>query len=396
MHNASTATPLPPPDAPPVDLADVRKRMLANRRLLSGPAGFFERGDIIAALDVASVAREHVLMVGLPGTGKSDLGRTWASQFAGTYREDLFTSQSTEADHLAYLDVQAFTNGNYVYRHDGKLTEAHIAFGDETFKATRGFLNALLGWLNERNVRGGYTSPLITYIGASNEFGEDESVAALEDRLMIRFWVEPIKARASRLAFLSASAAARAPLALAKVQIHELAAAHEAARALPCDPLVLEALVDVQTALNGGGIYVSDRRLAKCVRILQAVAWLDGATAVELDHIDFLRNVLWRRPDDRPAVETALGAINKGMIGEIRVIVEKLLDAYGAAKAQTGFGQQALSMAEQLKTGAEEIRARFGGQIPERVKERARGYLAELKAAYEECLGVAKASGLHV
>jgi MoxR-like ATPase len=393
MH-ASTATPIPPPDAPSVDLADVRKRMLANRRALA--ATFYERADILAAFDVAAVAREHVLMVGKPGTAKSDLARSWASQFSGTYREDLFTRQSTEADHLAYLDVQAFTNGQYVYRYDGKITEAHIAFGDETFKSTGGFLNALLGWLNERNVRGGYKSPLITYVGASNEFGEDESVAALEDRLLIRFWVEPIQKRAARLAFLAACASSRPALALSPIAIHELAAAHTACRALPCDPLVFEALADVQASLNGAGIYVSDRRLAKCVRILQSVAWLDGAAAVEVDHIDFLRNVLWRRPDDRPAVETALGAINKGMIGEIRVIVEKLLDAYTAAKAQSGFDQQALSMAEQFKTGAEEIRARFGGQIPDRVKERARGYLAELKAAYEECLATAKASGLHV
>jgi MoxR-like ATPase len=395
MH-ASTATPIPPPDAPPVDLASVRKRLIANQRILCGPAGFYERADILHGLNVAATAREHVLKVGPPGTAKSDLARSWASQFTGTYREDLFTRQSTEADHLAYLDVQAFTNGQYVYRTDGKITEAHIAFGDETFKSTGGFLNALLGWLNERNVRGGYKSPLITFIGASNEFGEDESVAALEDRLMIRFYVEPIAKRAARLAFLSSCAAPRPPLALAPITIDELNAAHAASRALPCDPLVFEALADVQASLNGAGIYVSDRRLAKCVRILQAVAWLDGAAMVEVDHLDFLRNVLWRRPDDRPAVETALGAINKGMIGEIRVIVEKLLDAYTAGKAQPGFGQQALGMAEQLKTGAEEIRARFGGQIPDRVKERARGYLAELKGAYEECLGIAKASGLHV
>lgn len=387
-----TDTPLPPPPSPGIDLTDVRKRMLANRRALA--AVFFERSDILAAFDVAATAQEHALLVGPPGTAKSDLARSWASQFTGVYREDLFTRQSSEADHLAYLDVQAFTNGRHVYKYDGKLTEAHIAFGDETFKANGGFLNALLGWLNERNVRGGYRSPLITYIGASNEFGEDESVAALEDRLLIRFWVEPIKGKAARLAFLSAGAAARPPLNLAPVSIEELAAAHAAARALPCDPLVFDALVSVQDALKGGGIYVSDRRNRACIRILQAVAWLDGSATVEIDHVDFLRHVLWRRPDDRPAVETALGAINKGIVGEIRAIVDRLLDAYNAAKAQPNFGPNALAMAEQLRAGAEDIRARFAHQIPERVKDRARAYLGDLKAAYEECRALGLATGL--
>jgi MoxR-like ATPase len=383
MNLSATNTPIPPPDAASVDLPDVRKRMLANRRTLA--ALFHERSDILVALDVAAVAREHVLLVGPPGTAKSDLTRSWASQFAAVYREDLFTRQSTESDHLAFLDVKAFTNGDYVYRQDGKITQAHVAFCDEIFKANGGFLNALLGWLNERSGRGGYVSPLITAIGASNEFGEDESVAALEDRLLIRFWVEPIQHKAARLAFLGASAASRAPLVLQPVTVDELHAAHAASRALPFDPLVFEALADVQDALKGAGIYVSDRRMAKCVRILQAFAWLDGSTVVEIDHVDFLKHVLWRRPEDKPAVETALGAINRGMIGEIRQIVERTIDLYQQAKSQPNFKDRALVVASQIEASGREIRDRFGGKVPDRVKERAKGYLAELREAYEDC-----------
>jgi len=372
-----------PPDAP-IDLADVRQRILANRRALTG--AFFERTDILKAFDVAAICQEHVLLVGLPGTAKSDMARVWASQFGGgLYHEHLFTRQSTISDHLAYLDVKAFTEGRHEYRYDGKLTEAHIAFGDECFKATGGFLNALLGWLNERNVLGGYKSPLVTFIGASNEFGEDESVAALEDRLLIRFWVEPIGARANLLAFLSGSATPRAALSLAPVLIAELRAAHEASRAIPCDPLVFDALADIRQSLKGAGHYVSDRRLAKCVRILQAFAWLDGASAVEVDHVDFLRNVLWRRPEDRPAVEAALGAINRGIVGEIRTLVDKALQDYQAAKDAQDFAQHALSAADKIRKASLDIKARFGSKnVPDRVKDRIKAYQAELKAAFDE------------
>ena len=374
-------------EPPAIDLADVRRRLLANRKVIA--AVFHERADILVALDVCATSQEHGVLVGPPGTAKSDLVRTWASQFTGTYREDLFTRQSTEADHLAFLDVQAFTNGAYVYKTDGKITEAHFAFGDECFKASGGFLNSLLGWLNERNVRGGYVSPLITFVGASNEFGEDESVAALEDRLLVRFWVEPIAKRAARLAFVEAAAVPRQPIRLQPVSIAEITAAHDAARTLVFDPLVFEALLNVQDALKGAGIYVSDRRMFKCVKILQAFAWLDGSATVELDHVDFLRNVLWRRPDDRPAVETAIGTVNKGMIGEIRTIVERLLDAYHAAKGQSDFSERASALCDQMEAGGRDIKARFGGKVPQRVKDRAKSYLLELSQAYDDC----KASG---
>lgn len=377
-------------DAPPaaIDLASVRKRLLDNRKALG--ARLLERLDVLAGLDTALIAGEHVLMVGPPGVAKSHLARSWASQIAGVYREDLLTRQSTEADHLAYLDVQAFTEGRYVYRYDGKLTEAHIAFVDEAFKATGGFLNALLGWLNERRVRGGFESPLLTAIAASNEFGEDDSVSALEDRLLFRFWVDRIADKSNRLAFLRNASAPMPPLVLAPITIEEIGAAQLDASLLQIDPLVLEALMQIQDSLAGAGVAVSDRRIGKCVRVLQAFAWLDGSPTVELDHLDILSHVLWQRPEHRDAVKAALGAVNRGMVGEVRAIVERLLDTYHKAKAGPDFGSHALDVAQQIEDAGKEIKTRYGGKIPDRLKDRVQGYLMELRGAFQDCKDSAK------
>jgi MoxR-like ATPase len=370
------------------DLSDVRRRLLGNESAL---VGFFsaQRAPEIRALNACALSRHHALLLGPAGLAKSLLVQTWAGQFSdAVYRRDLLTRQSTEADVLAYLDVPKFAQqGLYSYRHDGKLTEAHFAFPDETFKANGGLLNALLTWLNERTARGGYASPLITCVGASNEMGEDESVAALEDRFLVRFWLEPLD-KTSRLAFLRGRRDGMAPPALGAVPLGELAQAHAAASALPVEDTVLDSLSGLVDSLSGSGIYVSDRRIGWALEYLRAYAWLDGAPAVFPDHIDALRHVLWRRPEERPNVDVAISSINRGVAGEIRQIVEGVLNPYHEARQSmldAEFSAVALDHATAMHRAAKDIKERYSGKVPPYVKERAAAYVKELHEAFAEC-----------
>lgn len=373
-----------------VDLADVRRRLRENRAAL---VGYFsrQRADECEALDACLLSRHHILLLGPPGEAKSLLARTWAAALdGGTYREALCTRQTTEQDLFYYLDVPAFTQGRHVYKYDGKLVEGHVQFWDECFKLNGGTLNAGLGVLNERIAPGGYRSPLITAIGASNEMGDDDSVAALEDRWLARFWVDSLD-DASFEAFLRGRVRGDRAPTLQRVQLHEVEAAQADAAALPVDDDVVTALTTLRKSLDGVGIRMSPRRAGWSIEYLRAIAWLDGAPAVMIDHVDSLRNVLWRRPEDKPSVEAAIGQLNRGVIGEIRAIVERVVNAYHEDRtrlSEADFANIAWRHAQACKDAAQEIRSRFPS-VNGRVKERTKAYLAELGQTFTVCRDIA-------
>src|SRR5699024_12769200 len=74
---------------------------------------------------------------------------------------------------------------------------AHIAFFDEIFKCICEVLDGMLNLVNERDFDNGgvkQQTPLITAVGASNEFPEeDEGLEALYDRFILKHWVGRMK-----------------------------------------------------------------------------------------------------------------------------------------------------------------------------------------------------------
>jgi MoxR-like ATPase len=392
---------------PAVDTADVRARMARNRAALSGPGGLVGREREIESLFTAPLCAQHVLLVGPPGTGKSYLSRAALSQFNGAsvYWEGLLTRQTVEDQVMGHLDVPAFQQGKMTYVMAGHAPAAHFAFVDEAFKATGGLLNAKLSWLNERVVMRGtlrYTSPLVTCVGASNEFGEDESTEALEDRFLFRHWVDAIAARADKVRFLQSKGARAALPQLEPVSLPELQACQAEAAALPVEASVYSILADLQDTLRGVGVAVSDRRLGQCIDVLRAYAWLCGDSEVGPEHVEILRNVLWHRPEEIPAVEAAIGAVDKGMMGEIRGLVEQALEPYHRLRAEcdeqghwksegarAAYLAECVALQQRFQQTGMEIKSRFAN-VPARVQARAREYLKELQAAFEQCRDDAK------
>ncbi len=387
-----------PEPASTIDVADVRRRFLANERALA--SFVYERADVIRMAHVAALTREHTLWVGPPGTAKSFLARLIASQFTDdspatvVYREFLLSRQATESDVLAHKDIPAFMQGQDKYVLDGHISEACFAFADEIFKASGSTLNGCLSWLNERLVKG-HKVPLVSCFAASNEFGEDDSLKALRDRFAIAHVVGYMQDRKSRIAFAKDRAAGRQAPALASIMLRELEAAQAFVATLEVDDAVFEACADLQVNLEGVGVAVSDRTVGKLYGILRAFAWLDGASSVGLEHVECLRHVLWNDPAEIPAVEAALGGVNKGVIGEIRAIVEEALRPYYESRtafvnghwtskeAREGYERRCPEFMERCLEASRVIRSKFGGQVPQRVRERAKDYMDELKVAHD-------------
>src|SRR4249920_1996526 len=168
-----------------------RDRLRRVRDELS--ATFMERGDLIDGALAALLSRQHVLIIGPPGTAKSMLADALCRRVEGaSYFQWLLTKFTTPEELFGAVSLKALEADDYRRVTANKLPEAHIAFLDEVFKASSSILNAVLTIINERffhNGRQVAAVPLLTLFGASNELPEDDELLALYDRFLLRFVV---------------------------------------------------------------------------------------------------------------------------------------------------------------------------------------------------------------
>src|SRR5579883_1384266 len=150
---------------------------------------FLGKDEVIRLLLVATIAGEHAVLIGPPGTAKSALIRTFARRMNARYFEYLLTRFTEPNEIFGPVDIAAFREGRYERRVEGMLPDAEVVFLDEVFKSNSAILNALLTLLNERRYTSGgrvVRCPLLSAFGASNEVPSDETLEAVYDRFLLR------------------------------------------------------------------------------------------------------------------------------------------------------------------------------------------------------------------
>lgn len=249
-------------------------------------AGLVDRATAARLALLAALAGEHLLLIGPPGTAKSEIARRLHHVFRdAAYFERLLTRFSVPEELFGPLSIAALEQDRYERQTAGFLPQASIAFIDEVFKANSAILNALLTLLNEREFDNGarrLVCPLISVIGASNEVPMDEALAAFHDRFLLRLSVEPVS-----------DAGFRELLQLKNGGQRMLTEGDKIGRDTLCDFITAidgvalpEAIVDLLTRLRvhlgAQQIRVSDRRWHKIVRLLKASALSNGRHSVTL------------------------------------------------------------------------------------------------------------------
>ncbi|WP_372348035.1 AAA family ATPase [Streptomyces sp. KL116D] len=271
---------------------------------------FYERADVVRTLVVTLLAGQHSLLLGPPGTAKSELARELTGRVVGaSYWEILLSKFTAPTRMFGPIDVAALARGEYRQVYDGRATTAHIAFVDEIFKCSTAALNETLGYLNERIYHpenGGepVRCPLIGAITASNELPGGEDTAAIYDRLLVRIEVGYLE-DPTNFAALVRSAVNR-PAAPARTTVGLAALQHAVAEDVPAVAVpdaIVDAVCALRAALRRKELVASDRRWRQAVRLLQASAYLDGRAAVGERDLPVLTHVLWDSPADRPTVE---------------------------------------------------------------------------------------------
>ena len=153
-----------------------------------------DKEALIDLMCVCTLAQEPLLLVGKPGTAKSDLIVKFVQALGldtntDEYFEYMLTQFTEPGEIVGPIDINLLKDGRYIRRIDGKLPRARIVFLDEIFKSNSAILNTLLTVINERKFyQDGKPTrvPMLMLFAATNEIPDNAELAALRDRFTLK------------------------------------------------------------------------------------------------------------------------------------------------------------------------------------------------------------------
>lgn len=286
---------------------------------------FIERQEIIFGLLTALVARQHMLLIGLPGTAKSAILTELARCINGvSYFQWLLSKFSSPDELFGPVSLKALEQGVFQRNTKDKLPEAHIAFVDEIFKANSAILNALLTIINERlyyNNGHPLQVPLMSVFGASNEYPEeDENLGALYDRFLLRFEVDPIKEDSGFAKMLVTQTPSQRPT----LTLAELQQLQASAQTVQITQDIIDALVHLRRDLVNENIRPTDRRWKQSLKLIQARTVINGRNVADISDLEILKDCLWDTPGQK---NTVAGLVRRFCIDQVTADIKQFAAA---------------------------------------------------------------------
>lgn len=291
---------------------------------------YVNRDREFEAILAAIIAKEHVCLLGPPGTAKSHCVRAVANALGATsengdYFEIAVFKATTPDEIVGSIDLPKLKSENIMKRNtQGFLPTARIAFIDEIFKSNAASLNQMLAITNERvfhNCGEVQQAPLESMIAASNELPESDDLQAFYDRILVRLWIgwctdeDDMK----RIMFGDepkvTKSVTRDDLEQARMNVESFIA--------NVSGDFIESIIRVRNTLRiKEGQLFSDRRWKKTIRVLAAYAYITGSNGLSSDALELLPDLLWKKPEDRAAIARVVGEIANPSLNQARELID--------------------------------------------------------------------------
>ncbi|MEM3262939.1 MAG: AAA family ATPase [Metallosphaera sp.] len=288
---------------------------------------FVGREEEAKVLTLALLTKEHVVLIGEPGTAKSALARRAADLLNARFFMYLLTKYTEPAELFGALDVNALKQGVYKRITKERLPESELAFLDEIFNANSAILNALLSLLNERVIYDGYNVikvPLRTLISASNRVPDEPELEALYDRLLLRHYAKPVGEdmwkdlidSSWELEFTD-KWKVKEPV----MTVQDLDRLYSMLSEVDLSQIKSK-LLKLYVMLEEKGVHLTDRRKGKVLKIVSAHALLNSRTKATEEDLVVLKYIAPREIDDFEKVSALLSEELKTPIKYMRELNE--------------------------------------------------------------------------
>lgn len=270
-----------------------------------------QREEIIKIALLTMLAQENMILIGPPGTAKSEISRRLSQVIDGEdYFEYLLTKFTTPEEIFGPLSISELKQDRLKRNTEGYMPVAKIAFLDEIFKANSSILNSLLTIINEKTFHNGRIkehAPLVSLIGASNELPiGDSELGALYDRFLVRKVVDYVEDENVDELFNISSEPFHIPKEL-KITFEELADIRENSKKVIISDEIRELIKKIRLEFKkefkeNKDEDISDRRLVKIIKFLKVAAYINGRDRVDESDLILLNDCLWNNPESRERI----------------------------------------------------------------------------------------------
>jgi MoxR-like ATPase len=312
---------------------------------------FVGKDEIADLLGVCLVAKENAFLLGPPGTAKSAIVRQLSACIEGGKNFEYLLTRFTEPNEIfGPFDIRKLKDGELVTNTEGMMPEASLVFLDEIFNANSAILNSLLMALNEKVFRRGKETirlPALMFVGASNALPEEEALAALLDRFLVRVKSENVDPDLLDVVLMAGwkleNDQLAAPPSITPAEIQDL---QRQCRSVDLSPIRKE-YVDLVHHLRTTGIRVSDRRAVKVQNLLAASALLAGRTVANLSDLWVMKHI-W---DTEEQIEILAGIIGRVIEKEESPLPHPQATVNTTPNAEE-LAKEVLSLREKWESGA--------------------------------------------
>lgn len=268
-----------------------------------------ERSSIIDGLLATIISKQNAFLLGLPGTGKSDLIRSICSGIEGVNYFGYLLSPTTDPSELfGPVAVTKLLNDEYTRDVDGYLPSAHVAFLDELFRGSSAILNSLLTLLNERTFNNGkqtIATPIQSIVAATNSWPDEESLQAFGDRFLFRPTVDSLQKPSSKTTLDKWALGIKdRPNVGVHLSLEDLKTLQDEVHSVAIHENFMEKFSNVCELLDQRDIRISDRRRVQILKFLRAWALVQGDDMIFPEHLHgSLVHIVYQTEEDKSTIQ---------------------------------------------------------------------------------------------